>query len=223
MQDIFQTLKECEETLLDQLVQTGTEVPDHHEWPWRNYVFESPYYRRAHLDAVQTDKLYMFHLCIFPQVYNPAPIYGVDVIAGKNIVSGAFHDFSTAGDDEHYMMNWFAKKVKPYNWSKTRELPKWAQNIFSPSMIAVSRSKEPQDYINFCNLAVENLDYYLKELNVCNAHALDYEQHFTVDDQNWYCKNQKENPHTPKVMSNFCDDEETVRKFIEECLFPEMK
>ncbi len=222
MQDIFKTLKKCEKNLLKQLSDTGVPVPDHHEWPWRNYVFESKFYRRAHLDAVETDKLYMFHLCIFPQVYNPAPIYGVDVIAGKNIVSGAFHDFSKAGNDNHPMMQWFAEKVKPYNWTSTRELPEWAQNIFSPSMIAVSRSKEPQDYTNFCDLAVENLEYYLTELDKCNAYELDNSQHFTVKNQNWYCKNQKENPHTPRVMSNFCDDEETVRKFIHECLFPEI-
>ena len=41
MQDIFKTLKKCEENLLKQLTDTGTPVPDHHEWPWRNFVFES--------------------------------------------------------------------------------------------------------------------------------------------------------------------------------------
>jgi len=232
MKDIFQTLKECENKLLGYLISTGDRVPDHHEWPWRNYVFESSYYRRAHLDAVETENLYMFHLCIFPDTCNPAPIYGVDVIAGKNIVSGAFHDFSKAGDDKHYMMEWFADKVKSYEWTKTRELPEWAQNIFSPSMIAVSRSKDPQDYTNFCNLAVENLEYYLIELDKCQDNILkeifsnpgkisDDAYDFT-ENQNWYCKNQKLNPHTPKVMGNFCEDEETVRKFIHECLFPEI-
>jgi hypothetical protein len=222
MQDIFKTLKKCEQNLLKQLSDTGTPVPDHHEWPWRNYVFESKFYRRAHLDAVETDKLYMFHLCIFPRIYNPAPIYGVDVIAGKNIVSGAFHDFSKAGNDDHPMMQWFAEKVKPYNWTSTRELPEWAQNIFSPSMIAVSRSKEPQDYINFCDLAVENLEYYLTELDKCNTHEYKYGHEFTLKNQNRYCHNQKQNPHTPRVMANFCDNEETVHKFIHECLFPEV-
>ena len=57
MQDIFKTLKKCEENLLKQLKDTGTPVPDHHEWPWRNFVFEYKFYRRAHLDAVETDKL----------------------------------------------------------------------------------------------------------------------------------------------------------------------
>lgn len=222
MKDIFQTLKECEEKLLVHLNNTGRLVPDYHKWPWRNYVFESNFYRRAHLDAVETDKLYMFHLCIFPRIYNPAPIYGVDVIAGKNIISGAFHDFSKAGNNNHQMMKWFAEKVKPYNWSKTRELPEWARNIFSPSMIAVSRSKDPQDYTNFCNLAVENLEYYLTELNICHEYAFKYGNGNYTKDQNWYCFNQKQNPHTPKVMSNFCENEETVRKFIEECLFPEI-
>ncbi|HCU98662.1 MAG TPA: hypothetical protein DGM69_04870 [Chloroflexi bacterium] len=222
MKDIFQTLKECEENLLNQLSSTGAPVPDHHEWPWRNYVFESVFYRRAHLDAVETDKLYMFHLCIFPRIFNPAPIYGVDVIAGKNIVGGAFHDFSKAGDEEHYMMKWFQNKVKPYKWTKTRELPEWAQNIFSPGMVAVSRTKEPQDYVNFCELAVENLEYYLTELEISHNTSFETSDKDYIEEQNWYCKNQKLNPHTPKVMRNFCEDDETVRKFIHECLFPEI-
>ena len=148
---IFDAFSKCEEALLTHLKISGTEVDDYHDWPWRNYVFESGFYRRAHLDAVQTDDLYMFHLCVFPHIYNPAPIYGVDVIAGKKIVSGAFHDFSKAGNDQHYMMNWFQDKVEPYEWSNTRELPEWAQNIFSPGMIAVSRTKNESDYINFVN------------------------------------------------------------------------
>ena len=69
---------------------------------------------------------------------------------------------------------------------------------------------------------LENLEYYLIELNRCNEYAFKYGNGNYTKDQNWYCFNQKQNPHTPKVMSNFCENEETVRKFIHECLFPEI-
>ena len=48
---IFDAFSKCEEALLTHLKISGTEVDDYHDWPWRNYVFESGFYRRAHLDA----------------------------------------------------------------------------------------------------------------------------------------------------------------------------
>ena len=44
----------------------------------------------------------------------------------------------------------------------------------------------------------------------------------TTEAQNYYCSNQKQNPHTPKVMASLGLDEEDVRVFIQECLFPEI-
>ena len=41
--------------------------------------------------------------------------------------------------------------------------------------------------------------------------------------QNYYCENQKQNPHTPKVMVSLGLSEEDVKVFIQDCLFPEMR
>ena len=40
--------------------------------------------------------------------------------------------------------------------------------------------------------------------------------------QNYYCHNQKQNPHTPRVMASLGLDPQEVKKFVEECLFPEI-
>ena len=122
------------------------------------------------------------------------------------------------------MMNWFQDKVEPYEWSNTRELPEWAQNIFSPGMIAVCRTKNESDYINFVELAQDTLVYYLSELEHTNDELIFKNEPLSdyTKAQNWYCYNQKQNPHTPRVMGNFCNSEETVHKFIHECLFPEI-
>ena len=53
--------------------------------------------RRAHVDVVDardTKGLWMAHICLFPMKKNGEAIYGFDIIAGKNKVTGAFHDFS---------------------------------------------------------------------------------------------------------------------------------
>jgi hypothetical protein len=40
--------------------------------------------------------------------------------------------------------------------------------------------------------------------------------------QNFYAQNQKQNPHTPKVMVSLGLSEEDVTAFVQECLFPEI-
>jgi hypothetical protein len=45
----------------------------------------------------------------------------------------------------------------------------------------------------------------------------------TKDQQNYYAQNQKQNPHTPKVMVSLGLSEDDVQMFIQDCLFPELK
>ena len=40
--------------------------------------------------------------------------------------------------------------------------------------------------------------------------------------QNYYAQNQKQNPHTPKVMTSLGLNEDDVRAFVQDCLFPEI-
>jgi hypothetical protein len=44
----------------------------------------------------------------------------------------------------------------------------------------------------------------------------------TTREQNYYCENQKQNPHTPKVMVSLGLSKNDVQHFIQECLFPEI-
>jgi hypothetical protein len=45
----------------------------------------------------------------------------------------------------------------------------------------------------------------------------------TKDQQNYYAQNQKQNPHTPKVMASLGLDEQDIAVFVQECLFPEIQ
>ena len=193
------------------------EIDEGHQYSWPNHVYQGHYFRRAHLDIVDardTKKLYMMHLCIFPNVNDSAPIYGFDIIAGPNKVTGAFHDFSTVG--QHPLNQWFADKVKDYEWSKERQLPEWARNIFSGNMVAAGNIQTEEELEKVLSLAKSNLQHYLQSLTGGGL------QDYTAK-QNWYCQNQKQNPHTPRVMASLGLDPDEVHKFIHECLFPEIK
>jgi phycocyanobilin:ferredoxin oxidoreductase len=159
----------------------------------------------------------MMHLCIFPHYNDPSPIFGLDLIAGPNKITGAFHDFSM--NNNHFISEWFQNRVKDLEWSKPRQLPDWAKNIFSPSMVAAGNIQSEEELETFMSLVDETMNYYLG--NVGTTHVpISYHSHIK-EQQNYYCQNQKQNPHTPRVMESLGLDIDTVKMFIQDCLFPE--
>lgn len=225
MSKVWDTLIEIQHLFETSFDQTGVETfelgMDRFNQPgWVNRVWSSDKYRRAHVDVVDarlTKGLWMMHCCIFPHTHNPAPIYGFDVIAGKNKITGCFHDYSSAGDKNHPMMQWFADEVAKLEWRKERELPEWATNIFSKSMIAAGNVQDEQELEQIFDTAKTTISHYLSTVGETNNTVPD-----TTFDQNYYCENQKCNPHTPRVMVSLGLSEEDVRVFIQDCLFPEI-
>jgi phycocyanobilin:ferredoxin oxidoreductase len=159
----------------------------------------------------------MMHCCIFPHIHNPAPIFGFDVIAGKNKITGCFHDFSPAGDKDHPLIEWFADEVTRLEWNRTRKLPDWAERIFTPFMVAAGNVQKQEELDQITNLAKLTVSVYLQEIAKTNNTVKN-----TTENQNFYAQNQKQNPHTPRVMVSLGLSEEDVRVFIQECLFPEI-
>ena len=213
---IFTKLEQAKDILVSKF--DGFETYDEgHRYPWQNFLWRSDKFRRAHLDVVDardTKKLYMMHLTVFPHTNDGAPVFGFDLIAGPKKVTGAFHDFSPI-DQSHEMLLQFQDQVTPFSWSKERELPEWARNIFSSNMVAAGFITDIDELDKVVQLVSSNLDYYLE--NVGSRSATDY-----TAAQNKYCYWQKQNPHTPKVMAALGYQEEVVNTFIQDCLFPEL-
>ncbi len=219
---VWQTLIEIQEQFESLFDSTGREIeePGLDRFNWYNKVWTSDVYRRAHIDVVDardSKGLWMMHCCVFPHVHNPAPIFGFDVVAGKNKITGAFHDFSPAGDQEHFMIDWFADEAQKLQWNKIRKLPDWAERIFTPSMISAGNVNEPEEIEQLKNIAVNDLRYYLKNVGITNNTARD-----TREAQDYYCDNQRLNPHTPKVMTALGLNPDDVKVFIQQCLFPKI-
>ena len=222
MSEIWDKLIECEQKIIAKCDSLGDETFDDPEFDWLNRVFKGEHFRRAHIDSVDaraTKGLYMTHICVFPNFDNDAPIYGFDIIAGKNKVTGAFHDYSPVMDSNHPMCNLFRDCVENLEWKKQRELPPWAQAIFSKHMVAASNVRiDEMDQV--VTMALNNLDMYFDELPKYTHDRFD--QSLIKDQQNRYCHYQKQNPHTPKAMEALGLDPVDIKHFIEECLFPEV-
>ena len=223
--NVWNTLIDIQRLLENKFSETGTEVfepgMDRFNQPgWVNRVWTSDAYRRAHVDVVdarESKGLWMMHCCIFPHTHNPAPIFGFDVIAGKNKITGCFIDYSPAGDSEHPMIEYFGDEVGRYEWNKKRKLPEWAERIFSEHMVAAGNVSDENELKQLTSLAHILVNHYVETIKETNKTANN-----TTEAQNYYCENQKCNPHTPKVMVSLGLSEDDVRIFIQECLFPEI-
>jgi phycocyanobilin:ferredoxin oxidoreductase len=225
MSNVWNTLIDIQHLLEKRFSETGTETfesgMDRFNQPgWINRVWTSKNYRRAHIDVVdarETKGLWMMHCCVFPHTHNPAPIFGFDVIAGKNKITGCFIDYSPTTNPKHPMIGYFADEVSKYEWNKPRKLPEWAERIFSKNMIAAGNVSDETELQQIASLAQILVNHYTECVGETTAMGDSREA------QNFYAINQKQNPHTPKVMASLGLDEEDVRVFIQECLFPEIR
>ena len=189
---------------------------------WINRTWHSDSVRRAHIDVVDardTKGLWMMHVTCMPVLTNDAPIFGFDVIAGKNKMTGAFLDFSASSEPNHPMMEGYAESVADFIPKKKRELPEWARNIFSDHMLAAGNVNTEDEAIAIIGLALDNLQAYFDEVSQFNGQG---NTELVTAAQNYYAHNQRQNPHTPAVMKSLGLPEEDVEVFCRDMLFPDI-
>ena len=222
MSDVFSKVIELGDAIVERLSHHSVESTGINDarFPWKDRIYHSHQFRRAHLnivDARDTLKIWMMHFTIFPQTNDPSPIFGLDIVAGANRISGAFHDFSKAGDPNHFMMEEFARRVKDLTWKKERDLPDWAQHIFSDSMVAAGAMDNEAEINQLISVSLSNLDYYLEHV----GETQNDDSNFYMA-QNHYCYWQKQNPHNASIMKRLGLSEEDATKFVAEVMFPEL-
>lgn len=228
MSQVWDSLIELQNEFIETFDMYGEEVFEDgmerfNQDGWVNRVWSSLDFRRAHVDVVdarESKGLWMMHVCIFPHIGSDAPIYGFDVVAGKNKMTGAFHDFSPTVNHEHEMIKVFADEVSKLSWKRERELPEWAKAIFTEHMMAAGNVREEHEIDQVIRTAIETLSYYINHVGHYNGNA---DNELTVKSQNRYAHFQKQNPHTPSVMKKLGLPEDDVDAFIQQCLFPEIK
>jgi len=210
--------KHCEE-----IEEPGLDAFHQPDNGWINRVFSNQHVRRAHIDVVDardTKGLWMMHVCVFPVLNNPSPIYGFDVIAGKNKITGAFHDFSPSAYGLHPMLTDYFNSVKDFVPKKQRELPAWAKRIFTDKMLAAGNVNTDEEADQIISIATNNLHSYMENVGTYTGYISDNSAKVA---QNHYCNNQKQNPHTPKVMKSLGLDEEMIDTFCKDMLFPNIE
>jgi len=227
MSEVWKALIQIQEHLIKQFNTVGSEVfePGMEQFNrpgWVNRVWTSNTFRRAHVDVVdarETRGLWMMHCCIFPHLHNSAPIFGLDVIAGKNKITGFFHDYSASSDPSHEMIQAFGSESARLEWRKSRDLPEWAKAIFSSHMIAAGNVSKEDELAQIVDLSLANVDDYLSLVGIYNHTG---NENINRAAQNRYAYFQKQNPHTPRTMVSLGLSSVDVDIFIQKCLFPEI-
>ena len=229
MSHIWNKLIECQNKIISIFDEQATEINepglDYFNRPdggWINRVWANDNVRRAHIDVVdarESKGLWMMHVCIFPTLDNPAPIYGFDVIAGKTKMTGAFHDFSASADPDHPMIQGYKESVEHFVPEKQRKLPEWATNIFTDKMLAAGNVKTEEEAVAIIELAQDNLRAYFDEIGEFTGAGNRDE---VIAAQNYYCHNQQQNPHTPRTMKSLGLNEADVDRFCTDMLFPKI-
>jgi hypothetical protein len=224
---IWDRLIECKDEIINIFDASATEYQEpglahFNNDLWVNRVWCNDDVRRAHIDVVDardTKGLWMMHVCVFPVLTNGGPIYGFDVIAGKNKMTGAFHDFSASADIDNPMIAGYKEAVADFIPTKQRQLPEWATNIFSDKMLAAGNVSTEEEAVAIIELAQDNLRAYFDEIGEFTG---EYSSDIVTACQNYYCHNQQQNPHTPRTMKSLGLNEADVDRFCTDMLFPKI-
>ena len=228
MSVIWDRLIECKDEIINIFEERATEFDEpglahFNNDLWINRVWRNDHVRRAHIDVVdarESKGLWMMHVCVFPVLNNDGPIYGFDVIAGKNKMTGAFHDFSaSSGGIDHPMIEGYKEAVADFIPKKQRQLPEWATNIFTDKMLAAGNVNSEEEAVAIIELAQDNLRAYFDEISEFTGNG---DVVATTAAQNYYCHNQQQNPHTPRTMKSLGLNEEDVDRFCTDMLFPKI-
>lgn len=227
MSVIWDRLIECKDEIINIFEERATEFDEpglahFNNDLWINRVWRNDHVRRAHIDVVDardSKGLWMMHVCVFPVLNNDGPIYGFDVIAGKNKMTGAFHDFSASATIDHPMIEGYKEAVADFIPKKQRQLPEWATNIFTDKMLAAGNVNSEEEAVAIIELAQDNLRAYFDEIGEFTGFG---DTSLVTAAQNYYCHNQQQNPHTPRTMKSLGLNEEDVDRFCTDMLFPKI-
>jgi hypothetical protein len=187
----------------------GFQKPEHE---WLNFFYKSPIFRHIHLEYYKTDKICALHSTILPSPLIDFPIYGFDMIALGDKITGLFFDFTptlTNYKDFENLLLFLKQNIK----SPSRLLPEWA-TFFSDNFICISPLEEELD--SLIGTIKSYTESYLQNSSLVKEKYIK-----NIALQNKYCQGQKQNEKTFKALTAEIGKENT-QLFFDEYLFPEI-
>ena len=181
-----------------------------------NEFHKAKRFRKLHVEVAEfSNNLKILHCVFFPDPFFNIPIFGLDLVKTKNVVSAAIVDLSPVSKSKS-SIDQILEDVKKDGFTMKREIPNWG-DIFSKNVFFASLMN--QDEQNHFYKIVDQYLTILVDLNKdlkpdLNVDSVDERIYF----QKNYCKQQMKNEKTSLVLLKYFD-KPWVERYIKEILF----
>ncbi len=181
-----------------------------------NEFHKAKRFRKLHVEIAEfSNNLKILHCVFFPDPFFNIPIFGLDLVKTKSIVSAAIVDLSPVSKSNS-LIDEMLDDVKKDGFAMKREIPDWG-NIFSRNVFFASLLNENEQNC-FYNIVDQYLTI-LVDLNKELKPDLDSESiEERIDFQRNYCIQQMKNEKTSLVLLKYFD-KPWVERYIKEILF----
>ena len=174
-------------------------------------------FRKLHIEVAEFSKnLKILHCVFFPDPKFDIPIFGMDLVKIKDIVSAAIVDLSPASRNQGIKYEKLLSEVDKSSFTSLREIPNWGE-IFSKNVFFASlKSKSEKN--DFCRVVDQYLSILIKLSNEAKPEFKEKIIQERIDYQKNYCVQQMKNEKTSMVLLKYFD-EKWVNKYIKTVLF----
>ncbi|MEO1294261.1 MAG: phycocyanobilin:ferredoxin oxidoreductase [Cyanobacteria bacterium J06636_16] len=184
-----------------------------------NYCYQTPQFRKLHLELAKVgNNLDILHCVMFPHVDFHLPIFGLDIVAGRGLISAAIVDLSPVSSKQILPAEYIEclKQLPPPQFAQPRTLPAWG-DIFSEFCLFI-RPANQQEEVAFFNRAIQYLSIHCQLAN--RAVPIDSfdEQLLMVTGQRRYCLQQQKNDKTRRILEQAFGSEWADR-YLQNMLF----
>ena len=213
--DIASLIRSSAESLPEVKIQhSDFEEVKHNEVTIINEMWECPGLRKVHLEVAKTKHLDVLHCVFFPDPRYNLPIFGADIIATPTVMTAAIVDVSPITGGE-YIYDKIKIISDNFTFKEPRPLPEWA-DIFSPYM-KFQRIREDIEKVHFYQVVMEYLIIYCDAVKNAKRGSME-ETYNRYQEQCRYSTQQRKNPKTIAVLSNWFD-REWADNYINDILF----
>ena len=181
-----------------------------------NEFHKAKRFRKLHVEIAEfPNNLKILHCVFFPDPFFNIPIFGLDLVKTKNLVSAAIVDLSPISKEKS-PIDKILSDIKKDGFSMKREIPDWgdifSENVFFASLINQNEQSYFYTIVDQYLTTLVNLNKELEpdnDLNIINERIY-YQRN--------YCKQQMKNEKTSLVLLKYFD-KPWVERYIKEILF----
>jgi phycocyanobilin:ferredoxin oxidoreductase len=177
-----------------------------------NCCYQTPQFRKLHLELAQVGNgLDILHCVMFPRVEYPLPLFGSDVVGARGKVSAAIIDLSPIHADRTLPATYHLalSQLVDFDFSQPRELPDWG-DIFSQYCRFVRPVNEAEEAA-FLERVQQVLKLHCDIANQTAPVTDPAERAVILAGQEYYCRRQRENDKTRRVLEKSFGTEWTER------------